>query len=243
MLNFIEMEFLKLKNSKIFLLTILGALFPAFLLLLGHLEDPSLTFTYEDIISNILIQYVIALFAVLLCSIVISYLIGREYNEHTLKSIMTVPTSRIKYIVGKYLMFFIWTMILMIIAFLSSILVGFIGGATGFSFEVLLEGLFKLLYGGFLIFLTMSPFIFIAMIINSMVPAMICGAALMLANLMVSSQSVAPYFPWLAPYLIVSNTVAEYSCPSYVPYLVIFLTFIIGFVISYIYFTKKDIYL
>lgn len=242
MLNFIQVEFLKLKNSYIFLLTVLGALFPAFLLFLGHLEDPSLLFTYKQIFE-VTYEYVIALFAILLFSIIISYLIGREYNEHTLKSIMTVPTSKSKYLVGKYLMFLIWVIILMIISFLSTLVVGFIGGANAFSISVLLEGFYNLIFGGFLIFLTMSPFIFLAMIINNMVPAIIGGAMLTLANLMVAGQSVAPYFPWVGSYLIISGEIAEFSCPNYIPYLVITITFIVGFAISYIYFVKRDIVL
>lgn len=242
MLNFIQVEFLKLKNSYIFLLTVLGALFPAFLLLLGHLEDPSMLFTYKQIFE-VTYEYVIALFAILLFSIVISYLIGREYNEHTLKSIMPVSISKSKYLVGKYLMFLIWVIILMIISFLSTLVVGFIGGANAFSINVLLEGFYNLIFGGFLIFLTMSPFIFLAMIINNMVPAIIGGAMLTLANLMVAGQSVAPYFPWVGPYLLISGSIAEFNCPSYIPYLVIAITFILGFAISYIYFIKQDIVL
>ena len=81
------------------------------------------------------------------------------------------------------------------------------------------------------------------MIINNMVPAIIGGAMLTLANLMVANQSVAPYFPWVGPYLIISGEIAKFSCPSYIPYLVIAITFIIGFAISYVYFVKRDIIL
>ena len=240
MFNFIQAEFLKLKNSKIFLLTVLCSLFPAFLLYLGYLEDPTLVSTFEEILY-VNTQYVIGLLAVLLFSIVVSYLIGREYNEHTLKLIMTAPTSKFKYLLGKYLMFLIWAMILIFVAFLSSIAIGLMMGVSGFTFDIIVNGLWDLMYGGFLLFLTMSPFVFLAMIINNMVPAMIGGAVLVIANLMISSSSYAAYFPWFAPYMIISGDWAVITVPSYVSYTVILVTFIIGILISYLYFVKKDV--
>ena len=73
------MEFLKLKRSNIFSLSIIGAIIPAFLMFIavtafGEEE------TFEAFFTNIN-MYMSALFAVLLFAIIISYLFGREYNE------------------------------------------------------------------------------------------------------------------------------------------------------------------
>lgn len=240
MLNFIQAEFLKLKNSKIFVLSILGALFPPFLMGLGIIEDTQTTYTFQTL-YNVNNEYVIALFAVLLCAIIISYLVGREYEEHTLKSIITVPVSRFKYLIGKYLMFLIWTLILMTIILLSSTAIGFVTGCEGFTTDLFFNEVYQLIGGGFLLFLAMAPFIFIAMIVNNMVPAMVGGAALILVNMLAYSRPEAPYFPWIAPYLIVSGNMSQYTCPDYIPYLVILITFAVGFLLSYIYFVKRDI--
>lgn len=240
MINFIQTEFLKLKNSKIFLLTVIGILFESLFIILSKIEEPTTKYTLEHIfqVNN---QYIIAIISVLICCIIISYLIGREYNEHTLKSIITTPISRTKYITGKYIMFFIWFMILLGISFLGTLFTGYILGAEGFTTEIILKGLKELIIGGILTFLVMSPFMFIAMIITNMVPAMIGGVGLILANLMVYGQSKAPYFPWISPYIISSGQINNYSCSIQTSLAIILITFLIGIIISYIYFNKKDI--
>lgn len=239
MFNFMYTEFLKLKNSKIFLLTILGAISPALLMFLANMAE-EFEFTYKKLFE-VNTEYMIGLFAVLLCAIIISYLIGREYNEHTLKLIISAPVSKSKYLLGKYLMFLVWVLILMFISGVSAFLFGVVGGAKGFSLNVVFDGFYQLIYGGFLLFLAMSPFMFIAMLINSMVPAMIGGSILVIANMFAWAHTIAPYFPWIAPFLIVSGEISQFSCPSFIPYVVIGIIFIIGILISYIYFIKKDV--
>ena len=76
-----------------------------------------------------------------------------------------------------------------------------------------------------------------------MVPAMVGGAGLALVNLLIYGQTWAPYVPWICPYLIASGEIAEYSASITVSYVVILATFAIGLIISYIYFTKKDVVL
>ena len=54
-----------------------------------------------DALFSTVNMYMSALFAILLFSIIISYLFGREYNEHTLKTMLTVPISRGKFLISK----------------------------------------------------------------------------------------------------------------------------------------------
>ncbi|WP_407453175.1 hypothetical protein [Methanobrevibacter sp.] len=47
--------------------------------------------------------------------------------------------------------------------------------------------------------------------------------------------------PWICPYLIASGEIAQYSTSIPVSYCIILATFIIGLVISYLYFTRTDV--
>ena len=72
MLTFIQMEFLKLKRSNIFLLSIMGAILPPLLMFIAVIafgEGDS----FEMLFTNVN-MYMSALFAVLLFAIIISYL-------------------------------------------------------------------------------------------------------------------------------------------------------------------------
>ena len=239
MFTFIEMEFLKLKRSRIFLLSLLGAVLPPLLMFIAVTSfDEGQTF--EALFTNVN-MYMSAMFAVLIFAIIISYLFGREYNEHTLKTMLTIPVSREKFLASKYTMFLVWIVILTVVTSISTLAFGFAAGLDGFSLKIFADGFVQLLYANVLLFLSFSPFVFVSLFITNMVPAMVGGAGLALVNLMVYGQNWAPFVPWVCPYLIASGEIAEYSTSITVSYGVILATFVIGLVISYIYFTKTDV--
>ena len=239
MLTFIKMEFLKLKRSKIFLLSILMAALPSVLMFVATFAfDETQSF---DALFSTVNMYMSALFAILLFSIIISYLFGREYNEHTLKTMLTVPISRGKFLISKYVMFLIWILILTVVTSLSTLAFGFVAGLSGFTLQLFINSFAELLFANILLFLTFSPFVFISLFITNMVPAMVGGASLTLVSLLVNGQSWAPYVPWACPYLLSSGEIADYGVSLIIPYGVILVTFLIGIVVSYIYFTKKDV--
>ena len=217
----------------------MGAILPPFLMFVavfafdeGH--------TFELLFSNVN-MYMSALFAVLLFAIMISYLFGREYNEHTLKAMLCLPISRGKFIIAKYVMFLVWIVMLTVVTSVSTLIFGFAAGLEGFSVNLFIDSFAQLLYANVLLFLTFSPFVFLSLFITNMVPAMVGGAALSLVNLMVYGQNWAPFVPWVCPYLIASGEIAQYATSISVSYGVILATFVIGLAVSYIYFTKKDV--
>lgn len=239
MLTFIEMEFLKLKRSKIFLLSLMGAVLPPLLMFIAVTSFGEGN-TFEMLFSNVN-MYMSAMFAILIFAIIISYLFGREYNEHTLKTMLTIPVSRGKFLMSKYIMFLVWIVILTVVTSISTLAFGFIAGLEGFTLKRFLESFAQLLFANVLLFLTFSPFVFVSLFITNMVPAMVGGAGLALVNLMVYGQNWAPYVPWVCPYLIASGEIAQYSTSVMVSYGIILITFIIGLIMSYIYFTKTDV--
>jgi ABC-2 type transport system permease protein/bacitracin transport system permease protein len=233
------MEFLKLKRSNIFLLSLIGAILPPLLMFIAVSAFGEGN-TFEMLFTNVN-MYMSALFAVLIFAIIISYLFGREYNEHTLKTMLTIPVSRGKFLLSKYVMFLVWIVILTVVTSISTLLFGFVAGLEGFSVKLFIDSFSQLLFANVLLFLTFSPFVFISLFITNMVPAMVGGAALTLVNLMVYGQNWAPFVPWVCPYLIASGEIAEYSTSITVSYGIIMATFAIGLVISYIYFTRTDV--
>ena len=239
MLTFIEMEFLKLKRSNIFLLSIMGAILPPLLMFIATFAFDE-TQTFEMLFSSVN-MYMSALFAILLFAIMISYLFGREYNEHTLKTMLTIPVSRGKFLMSKYIMFLAWILILTVVTSMSTMAFGFVAGLEGFSIKIVVDSFLELLFANVLLFLTFSPFVFVSLLITNMVPAMVGGAGLTLVNMLIYGQTWAPYVPWVCPYLIASGEIAEYSASVTVSYGIILATFVIGLIISYIYFTRTDV--
>lgn len=241
MYNFIEIEFIKLKRSKIFILTLLGAIFPSFLLFLSaKFGEFTETITLETFLSHVN-MYMSLIFVILLFTIIISYLFGREYNEHTLKTILTAPTTRSTFIISKYTMFLVWILIITMITTLSAIVFGYLAGTTGFTINVILNSLKELIITNLLLFLTFTPLVFLSLKITNLVPAMIGGAILTFTNMIISSSKYGIYFPYSIPYLLTSGEIFEYTTNLTIPYIIIIATFIIGIIASYTYFTRNDI--
>lgn len=244
MLNFIQCEFLKLKSSKLFFLSLLTGFIPPFLMYISALKMQSVDSNFILQFSKMFIEtnlYMTGVFAVFILCIIISYLIGREYTEHTLKLVLTSPISNFKHLLGKYIVFIIWTLLLFSVTFIGTIIFGFIFGGVGLTLNIALHYFGEMLLGGFLLSLVMTPFIFLSMIMKNIVPSMITGAVLILANLLSYSCTWGPYFPWMACYIVSSNTMAEYSCGLLLPLSTIGVTFLFGALISFIYFKIKDV--
>ena len=241
MYNFLQIEFLKLKRSKIFLLTILGAIFPSFLLFLSaKFGEFTEAITLETFLSQVN-MYTSLIFVILLFTIIMSYLFGREYDEHTLKTVLTAPTTRQMYMLSKYAMFLVWILIITVTTSVSAVIFGYMAGSTQFTLNVMFNGFKELLFCNMLLFLTFTPLVFISLKITSLVPAMIGGAVLTFTNMIIASTKYSIYFPYSIPYIIASGEILEYTTNYTTSYIIILATSLIGLTISYTYFTRKDI--
>ena len=166
MMTFIQSELIKLKHSKIFLLTVLGALTFPFLLYLSLISGTADGFESMLRACN---QFTGSMFNIVLFAIVVSYIFGREYTEHTLKTMMTIPISRGKFILGKYLMFFIWTFIITTITFTGTVLAAYFGGISDITLSAGLNSYKEMLISVFLLCLSFSPFVFLSLVMPNMV--------------------------------------------------------------------------
>ncbi len=242
MINFVLMEFLKLKNSKVFILSLLGSLAPALLVYLGLAGR----LDYGEPINFALLSgqtnlYMLTMFGIFLTTIIVAYIFNRELNEHTLKSIIPIPISRSKYIIGKSITFLIWILILCSVCFFASVLLSYITGVEGMTMNLILKYYSELLFGCFLLFLVMTPLMFVSMLMKNMIPAMISAAILTFGNIFAYGHEQAIYYPWILPSVISSGEIVNYTSNMTIAYAVVLITFIIGLGASYIHLTKKDI--
>ena len=88
MLNLIYCELLKLKRSRMVLLSILGVFATPCMMLIDalqkHFKYPDVTFTLADIYDNSLL-YIMVLINLMIYIAITAYLFSREYTENTLK--------------------------------------------------------------------------------------------------------------------------------------------------------------
>lgn len=244
LVDLVYCEFLKLKRSKIFFICILGATVAPLMEYVEYLKfradgiDKVITYTgYFDAVT----LYALLLIGLMVYGVIISHIFSREYTENTLKTILTVPVSKVKFIISKFIMFYLWTIILILVTWLTTLFVGAISGAEGLSANVLLHSLWNFCYGSTLDFLVLTPFVFITLYFKNMIPTIISLTAIVMVNIALSNESISVLFPWYAPYIIVMKKVGEYGYSSSIPYLGVLIVSLIGFALSCFYFVKKDV--
>lgn len=115
-----------------------------------------------------------------------AYLFSREYTESTLKTILPIPISRTKLLIGKFCTLLLWIVMLTLVTWAGIFIVCGLYDAVftleGYSLLVAIVWLPKFLFGSILMFLTVSPFVFVAMKTKGFVAPMIGSAVIVMGT-------------------------------------------------------------
>jgi len=237
-------EFLKLKRSKMFLISVLGAMVAPIMVFAGlikaKISEPDKIITYLDMLEQTNL-YVLLLFGVIVYGVIAAFLFSREYTENTLKLVLTVPVSKGAFLITKLLMLFLWMMILTAVAWVSTLVLSIVGNAAEFNVNVIIQSLEEYFLGSFLLYFSMSPFVFLTLWHKNLVSPIIAAATVVLGNVALANQDLAVLFPWTSPYLIASGDIAKYHYSIETALVIIFAVSVIGFFASFIYFKKQDV--
>lgn len=243
MVNLLICEFLKLKRSKMFFISILGAMVAPTMVFAGlikaRITEPEKVITYWDMLGQTNL-YMLLLFGIIVYGVITAYLFSREYTENTLKSILTVPISKEAFLIAKFLMLFVWMMILTMVAWVSTLGLSIVGNVAEFSGTVIMQSLKEYFLGALLLYFTMSPFVFITLWHKNLVSPIISVATVVLGNVALANEDLAVFFPWSSPYLIASGDIKKLSYSIEAALVIIFVVFFIGIVASFVYFKRQD---
>src|SRR5699024_12400617 len=91
-----------------------------------------------------------------LYGVVTTYLFNREYVENTIKNILTIPVSRVSFIMSKTLLLFMWIMMLTMIAWFLTLFLGLLTQFDGLDTSLLVESFKEFSIGGVLLFILRS---------------------------------------------------------------------------------------
>lgn len=248
MLNLISCELLKLKRSKMVLISIFGVMATPCLMLIEalqtHFKHPERIFTLTDIYDSSLF-YMMLLVNIMVYVAVIAYMFSREYAESTLKTVLPIPVSRTRLLLGKFCTLFIWIVMLTLVTwggvFVLSSLYHMVFDLDGYSFFVALKWLLKFLLGSILMFLTVSPFAYIAQRTKGFVAPVIVSSAIVMGSVAVSNQELGALYPWTATCFLVQGQIESTGYPVWLSVSLILLVSAVGFVMDFHYFKKEDL--
>lgn len=243
MVDLLYCEFLKLKHSKMFFISIMGAFVAPLMVFVGwmklKIEQTGTVVTYDMLFSDTNL-YTMLLFGIIVYCVIAAYLFSHEYTENTLKNILTVPVSKTKFILAKFIMLYFWIIGLTLITWATTLLLGIVGSADGFSRVAIISSFIEFIIGASLLFLSLTPFVFVTLWFKNIVPTIIFSAAATMINIALANDELAALFPWSAPQIIASGiNISKY--PLILSYISILIISVIGFAASMIYFKKQDI--
>lgn len=204
MLNFIQAEFYKLKRSKLIFVVLLGLFAPGLLMFTGLVFGNIGPQKMEYFLSSIN-MYGLMMFNAIVFVLLASYLIVIEYNDHTLKSVLTIPISKTKFVLGKFAVFMILVGLFTVVNFVFMVILGSIGGTTDINLDIILKYFVQFLVGNLLLGISLTPFIFLSLLFKNVVPIVIGGVFVSLSNMFISESTYSPLSPFNSPYLIATN--------------------------------------
>ena len=232
-----------MKNSKMFLLSLLGGivspLLTFFMILARQQRNPAETLTIESFLSQTHL-FIAFLVGTMLFALITTYLFNREFEEDTLKNLLTIPVGRTQLVLSKLLILIVWIEIIMVYSFFMVILLGFIGGFEGFQTNLLLFFFKKYIFTGFLLYLLTPVITLITILFRTYIPSIAFSIFATLATLVIMNSKYIALYPWSIPVsMTMNNQQLEY--PILISWLIIIGVFIISLAITLIYFNKIDI--
>ena len=170
---------------------------------------------------------------------VFSYIFGREYTDKTFKDLLALPISRTYFIIAKSILGIIWSFLLFVTLITIGIIVGKVLGVQGNFNEVFnyCSQYFKMTVSTILVSLPITYFASKSQ--GIIAPLGFCILTLIFSNLIVT-MGIGTYFPWAIPGLIGMNIKSVGLQVNYISYIILFVTGIIGFVMTVQYWNKAD---
>src|SRR5699024_9507094 len=98
--------------------------------------------------------------------------------------ILTIPVSRIGFIVSKMLLLFIWIMMLTLIAWTVTLVLGMLTQIDGLSIALVMESLSQFSIGGMFLFILDTQIIFDLLVMKNYVLSIIFTVVISLINVM-----------------------------------------------------------
>ena len=240
-------EGLKVRKSKIFIITIVFFAFIALMmgLMMFVAQHPELAGRSAALSAktsvlgkgdwpsflNLLLQVILALGPIGF-GMVASWVFGREYADRVVKDLFALPVSRITIVFSKFVVILIWCALLTLTLFLFGFLIGLAIRIPGWSSAVVLHSFLLFINSSFFTLLLCTPVAFLACFSRGyLLPVGFAILTLILTNFIaIGLPNIMPYFPWAVPALYTGIAGSELPQAGAVSYFILILTCIMGFI-------------
>jgi ABC-2 type transport system permease protein len=149
-----------------------------------------------------LLAQAIAVGGSILFSLIIIWLFGREYSDHTAKDLLALPTPRMAIVSAKLLVAAVWCAFLAVWVYLLGLGIGAVIGLPGWTVGVWLHATVIYAATAGLTILLMLPLAWAASAGRGYLPAVGVTVLLLFFSQVLSALGLGSWFPWAAPALL-----------------------------------------
>jgi len=175
----------------------------------------------------------------ILFSMIVAWVFGREFADHTVKDLLALPTPRGTIVAAKFVLIFLWTMAITLLIFAAGYGIGLLVDIPGLSSELTLASFWSTVLIGFLTFLLLSPVALIASAGRGYLPPLGWAFLTMALAQIAAVMGWGDWFPWAVPSLLseFSGSVEPLELHSY---LAVALVFVTGTVATFLWWQRAD---
>jgi ABC-2 type transport system permease protein len=239
-------EAIKAVKSKMLWITVLFFAFIALMMGLLMLvakhpeiaENSAIISTKASLISKadwptylaLLLQMVLVL-GTLGSGIVTVWIFGREYSDRVIKDILVLPVSRYYIVLSKSIIIFVWSILLLLILFITGFLTGLLVKLDGWSSHHFYQSTVTFIITSLLAILLFTPVSLVTSISRGyLLPVGFIILMMIVTQLVgVGLPFIMPYFPWAIPALI-SGVAGEGNPEANVlSWIILIVTVLLGF--------------
>jgi len=130
---------------------------------------------------------------------VTSWIFGREFSDRTVKDLLALPIRREYIVISKFIVIFVWCLLLSILVFLLAIVIGFQVDIPGYSTEILKQGTLVFFICSILTLLLSAPVGFFATIGKGYLSPLGYVIFTMIIAQIIATTGYGQYIPWSIP--------------------------------------------
>ena len=176
----------------------------------------------------------------ILFSIITAWVFGREFSDHTVKELLTLPTPRWKIVSAKLLLIIILPLIITLLIFLVSLGIGKSVDMPGFSPALVGTSFRSLLLIAALTTMLMPAVAFIASVGRGYLPPLGWSFLTMALSQIVTVMGWGDWFPWAVPSLLSEFSGTAHQPLSIHSFLMVLTIFILGVAATLYWWNQAD---
>lgn len=239
-----HVESLKFLRSKVPILTMVALLFIPFIggLFMFILKDPQMALRLGIITTKAqlaggtadwptylgLLAQAVSIGGLIVFGFVASWIFGREYSDRTVTDLLALPVSRTAIVLSKFLLVFLWSLVLSMLVYAVGLLVGKGVDIPGWSTGLMMQGGSVYLGCALMTILLATPVALFASIGRGYLsPLGFVIFTLMLAQI-IAVTGYGHLFPWAIPALASGAAGSDAAAVEAVSVLIVLLTSLAG---------------